>query len=98
MPSLNHPCFRQDDFPVNSFDVADGAHLLDEDLYRMTRSSKITTLHMPDTLLAFGESELHQTLQPLSTLASSSRAIDQDLSESNPNWIDYQRTVMFFQL
>lgn len=45
--SFEVPRYWKDDFLVHSFDVADGAHVLDTDLHRMTGSSKPTTIEGP---------------------------------------------------
>lgn len=49
-----------------------------------------TALRMPNTWLSFVEIEIHRSLKPLCVLASSDRAIDQDLTEDNPNQADHQ--------
>lgn len=74
-----------------------GADALDGHLDHMTGSSRSTTIRVPDTGLVFINAKTHQSLKPLSAMASASKAIVQDLSESNPNRVDYLYIVMTYQ-
>lgn len=96
-PAFKVPHNRKLDFSVTAFEAADNALTLYNDLHCMTYSSRPTTLHMPNTRLAFTETEIRRSLKPLSVFALSAISIDQDLNEDNPNQLDHLRTMMSFQ-
>lgn len=83
--------------PELASQVADSAHVLDEDLNRMTGSSKPTTPKIPDTRMAFIETDIRHSLKALSAPASSSHAIDQDLTEMNISLVDHLQTLICYQ-
>lgn len=83
-PSFKAPKYKTDDFPIH-------------DWHCMTLSKCSTTVHVPDTRLAYIKVEIHHSVKPLFVLVSTPRAIIQDLSEDNPQHLDYLGTVMCFQ-
>lgn len=93
-PAFKAPKFRKDYFHIHAFAVVDQAHILDEDLQRMTGSSKSTTVKILDVRFAFIETEIRVLLKPLSALVSLTRAMEQDLSEINLNRLDHFQTVV----